>query len=322
MEVEELKAQARGRWHGILTMLGVEAEYLTGKHGPCPVCKGTDRFRWDNKDGEGSWFCNQCQPQAGDGLKLLQKVFGLSFKEAMEKVLNVIGGIDKMPVNKEPDIEEKKKNLNKLWTTSESLTGNDPVSRYLHNRGINLTPNNIRYCAKCYNKELGKEIPAMIAKIQGKDGKPVSLHRTYLNIEKNQKADLVKAKRLMPGVDLLKEASVRLSTTNIKSFKPGIIGVAEGIETAMAASQMFQVPVWSCISSTLLEGWSPPKGYYKVLICGDNDNNFVGQRAAYVLAHKLYQKKLMVVVKIPTGNGMDWNDELITRINSKNTGNK
>ena len=64
---------AQGRWQGILAELGL-SDYLSGKHGPCPICGGKDRFRWDNKGGNGTYFCNQCG--AGDGFKLLQEFKG------------------------------------------------------------------------------------------------------------------------------------------------------------------------------------------------------------------------------------------------------
>lgn len=38
-------------------------------HGPCPHCGGKDRFRMDDLEGRGTWFCNQCG--AGDGLDLV-----------------------------------------------------------------------------------------------------------------------------------------------------------------------------------------------------------------------------------------------------------
>ena len=34
------REQAVGRWRSILTELDVPAQYLTGKHGPCPCCGG------------------------------------------------------------------------------------------------------------------------------------------------------------------------------------------------------------------------------------------------------------------------------------------
>jgi len=49
--------------------LGVDPVFLDGKHHPCILCGGKDRFRFDNKDGSGSYFCSQCG--AGTGMQLL-----------------------------------------------------------------------------------------------------------------------------------------------------------------------------------------------------------------------------------------------------------
>jgi len=69
--------EAVGRWPGIFAQLGVDVG--TGKHKACPICGGKDRFRFDDKDGEGTYFCNQCG--AGDGWNLLQKVIGMNFRQ-------------------------------------------------------------------------------------------------------------------------------------------------------------------------------------------------------------------------------------------------
>ncbi len=62
---------------------------IKNRHQACPVCGGADRFRFDDKEGRGTWFCNQCG--AGDGLKLVEKVFGISASEAAGKVNAVTG---------------------------------------------------------------------------------------------------------------------------------------------------------------------------------------------------------------------------------------
>jgi 5S rRNA maturation endonuclease (ribonuclease M5) len=61
------------------------------QHGPCPTCGGTDRFRFDDQDGNGTWFCNQCRPQAGDGFALVQKVRGCDFPHALQLVVDALG---------------------------------------------------------------------------------------------------------------------------------------------------------------------------------------------------------------------------------------
>ena len=64
----ELSNQAMGRWYGILISLGVDAGHLRNKKGPCPGCGGRDRFRWDDKDGRGTFYCGGGgDPLAGDG---------------------------------------------------------------------------------------------------------------------------------------------------------------------------------------------------------------------------------------------------------------
>lgn len=89
MNVTETVKQACGHWPRILPALGVKVR--KNRHQACPVCGGSDRFRFDDKEGRGTWFCNQCG--AGDGLKLIEKVFGVSASEAAGKVNAVTGNL-------------------------------------------------------------------------------------------------------------------------------------------------------------------------------------------------------------------------------------
>lgn len=89
MNVTETVKQACGYWPRILPALGVKV--IKNRHQSCPVCGGSDRFRFDDKEGRGTWFCNQCG--AGDGLKLVEKVFGVSASEAAGKVNAVTGNL-------------------------------------------------------------------------------------------------------------------------------------------------------------------------------------------------------------------------------------
>ncbi|ECE0842293.1 DNA primase [Salmonella enterica subsp. enterica serovar Anatum] len=89
MNVTETVKQACGHWPRILPALGVNV--IKNRHQSCPVCGGSDRFRFDDKQGRGTWFCNQCG--AGDGLKLVEKVFGVTPSEAAGKVNAVTGNL-------------------------------------------------------------------------------------------------------------------------------------------------------------------------------------------------------------------------------------
>ena len=81
--------RANGRWREILPQLGIETRFLQNKHGPCPLCGGKDRFRFDDRDGSGSYYCNQCG--AGTGLLMIRKLKGWDHKTACDAVDEIIG---------------------------------------------------------------------------------------------------------------------------------------------------------------------------------------------------------------------------------------
>ena len=305
IEFETLKAETVGRWEGIYSNLGINVRD-DGKHSACPLCgpgNNKHRFRMDDKNGSGSWICTQCG--AGDGVSLVRKFFNLSFPETLEKINGVIGGCD--VIKTETQAVDPKIALNKLWSESVELKGDDPVLKYLHSRGLVLRPQNVRFCQNCYEPETKTEMPAMIARIQDSEGRPVSLHRTFLNGE--GKADIVNPKKLMPGAGKVSGCAVRLFSLKDPMMLPGVLGIAEGIETALACAQLVKVVVWSCLSNTLLESFQPPPGVKKIIIYSDNDANYAGQKSAYVLANRLYNNDYIVDVEVPDMVG-DFNDVL------------
>ena len=76
-----------GQWPDILMRLGVDPAYLRNVHGPCPGCGGKDRFRFDDKNGRGTFICGGAGDiQAGDGFTLLEQTYGWTFKEALRHI--------------------------------------------------------------------------------------------------------------------------------------------------------------------------------------------------------------------------------------------
>ncbi|MGG8913157.1 primase-helicase zinc-binding domain-containing protein, partial [Escherichia coli] len=45
-------SHALGHWPRILPALGIQV--LKNRHQPCPVCGGSDRFRFDDREGRGT----------------------------------------------------------------------------------------------------------------------------------------------------------------------------------------------------------------------------------------------------------------------------
>ena len=137
----------------------------------------------------------------------------------------------------------------------------------------------------------------MIAAIQNKDGKMSAIHRTYLT--NGKKAEVEQPKKaigpITPG------CAIRLYEIT------DTLGVAEGIETAIAAHQLFELPVWSLISAGQMEKFDWPETVKKMIIFADNDLSFTGQKAAFTLAYRAKSKGLRVRVEIPDRIA-DWAD--------------
>jgi putative DNA primase/helicase len=89
MRSEEIHARIGSKWPDVLERLGVDRRFLTGRHGPCPICDGTDRFRFDNKWGRGSWYCSNCK--SNDAFALLMGIRGWDFATARQQVLAAAG---------------------------------------------------------------------------------------------------------------------------------------------------------------------------------------------------------------------------------------
>lgn len=294
--------RARGKWRGVLMALGVDQRYLTGKHGPCPFCEGRDRFRWDNDGGNGTFFCAQCG--AGDGFEFLKRLKGWTFREAAHEVDGVLGHVREKDRPK-PSFDPKQRvdMLNRLWTGAVKLDGADMASRYLSGRGVlpESLPSCLRFAERCPVPHGGGFSPAMLAIVTDATGTPANIHRTFLG--PNGKADMENPRAMMPG-EVPDGSAVRLSQVH-----GARLGIAEGIETALAASKRFSVPVWAALNATMLAKWVPPAGVEEVLIFGDCDPAFGGQSAAFALAHRLAARlRMKVDVRIPQAVGTDWAD--------------
>ncbi|OQW44368.1 MAG: hypothetical protein A4S16_03510 [Proteobacteria bacterium SG_bin6] len=291
---------AKGRWRGILAELGVGQSFLTGRHGPCPLCGGRDRFRFDDKEGRGTYFCSGCGP--GTGLDLLQKLQGWDFKTAAAEVDRIVGNVPFVAPKPALDETKRAELLNQLWRSGRPVTPDDLAGRYLASRGLALPTAPVLRFTPSARAPGGGEHPAMVAMIAGIDGRPASLHRTFLG--PRGKADIAEPRATMPG-PIAEGAAIRLHPIAEH------LGIAEGIETALAAWVLFGVPTWSAMNATVLAKWRPPEGVRRVTVFGDNDPKFGGAAAAYALAHRLAARfGLEVEVKIPSEPGADWADVL------------
>lgn len=140
---------------------------------------------------------------------------------------------------------------------------------------------------------------AMLAPVVALDGELRSVHRTYFG-------DVPSRKKLTETIDTVNGCAVRLFGLETT------LGIAEGIETALAAHELFGVPTWAALTAGSVEKFDVPAGVECLVIFGDNDATFTGQAAAYALANRLACKRreIAVTVEIPPAVDADWLDVL------------
>jgi putative DNA primase/helicase len=124
------------------------------------------------------------------------------------------------------------------------------------------------------------------------------------SVQRIYDADVDPRKKTMKPVSTIKGAAVRLFEHRDE------LGVAEGVETAIACREMLGIPVWSALSAGGIECFEPPPDVKRLIIFADNDRNGRGQLAAYRLLNKLSSKIEEIDVRIPTAPGTDWLDVL------------
>lgn len=200
-----------------------------------------------------------------------------------------VNGIKPAKIEEKPAVS--KAEMAEIWKRGVPLSRANAGGAYLTKRcGITAYPPCLRI--------IDSNAITMIARVSDPDGNGVQLHKTLFN------PDGSKAGRKMMRAPLPPGSAIRL-------YDPvmGVLGVAEGIETAISASRLFKCPVWALINANNLEKWAPPPGVEHVMIFGDNDSSFTGQAAAYGLAKRLVAMgHYQVDVRIPTEAGHDWND--------------
>ena len=335
IEAREVRQRAAGRWLDLLRALapGLEnALERVGRHVPCPMHGGTDGFRlFRDVDQTGGGVCNTCGTFP-DGVALLMWVNSWSFPKALRAVAHALGlTAERVPKPRAVpshrprppgrDRESVIDALNRVWQQSLDPTDHSaaPLRAYLRRRGLpdaSLDEKVVRFHpALGYwqrndrNKaELIGRFPAMVALVTGADGLPVTVHRTYLTTD-GRKAAVAEPKKLMgyPGHRLVGGA-IRLTA-------PGpVLGVAEGIETALAVHLRTGMPVWSALSAGLLVRLEPPAGTSRVVVWADRDRSGTGEAAALCLRERLLPQGISVAVRLPPmpipagAKGVDWAD--------------
>jgi hypothetical protein len=245
----------------------------------------------------------------GDVFSFVARIYDVDFRTAVETIATGLGSqISAVPppaacldTGPRSDNEERNRRLAwRLWTAARDPRKTQ-VERYLHLRGLGLPSMPVlRWAPRCWNRETGRELPAMLARVDGADGKFAAVHRTWLLPDGSGKAALREPKWSLGPT---KGAAVRLAPLG------PVLAVAEGIETALTAI-VTGVPAWAALSAGGIETLVLPIGVREVIVLTDNDANGCGLRTARVAGRRWLAEGRRVRIALPPEPGTDFNDVL------------
>lgn len=322
LDARELHHALAGRWPDILVTLGIDREHLRNRHGPCPVCGGKDRFRFDDKNGRGTWICTHCG--AGDGFKLLQLAFGWDFPRTCREVAQAAGLLPHgaadpvrafFPERSNGETRDKAAAPASPTARVRSLRrsaaapGDVPdVAAYLQSR--HLWPLSTGCALRAHaaapyydGPELIGKYPALLADVVDLEGEVVTAHVTY--VPGGRKLQGHAPRKILSPMTGRRGCAVRLMPCD-----GDVLGVAEGIETALAAARIHGVPTWAALNAGMLGRFVPPPEVHHVLIFADADR--AGFEAAWKLAGEL-DGRATTELRLPPTPAKDWAEVLEAR---------
>lgn len=190
----------------------------------------------------------------------------------------------------------------RLWAMAHPIA-KSPAGDYLRGRGLTLEVSDLRYHPRAPYGRGHRVIfrPALLAAVRDAGGL-VAVHRTFLDARSASLADLPQPKR---ALGRLGAGAVRL-----REPQGGVLGWAEGIENAIAATQLTGIPCWATLGTERFARVALLPSVDRLILFLDND---AGGRRAEKLAREANAGGARIEARYPGCPGDDWNDVLLAR---------
>ena len=203
-----------------------------------------------------------------------------------------------------PREEIADRNALRLWREA-SILADSPATSYLAGRAITTFSPDLRFHPRTPLGPKGavRFLPAMVAAVRNDVG-VLALHRTFLDRAGRGLAPFDQPKRALGS---LGSGAVRLAFP-----RGGRLGLAEGIETALSAMQLFGVPCWATLGNERFGVVTIPESVRELHLFIDND---AGGLLAEERAREAYAcEGRRIATRRPERVGEDWNDVLMRRV--------
>lgn len=262
-----------------------------GWTGQCPACGYRTGLRVSEKSGRALWWCASCQDQEAVTAAILGHA-------APPSALPAPAAAD--------DTAERQAAALRLWNAVLPAQGT-PVMPYLAGRVAGHDPEALRDLGFLPQAKHpgGKRLPAMVALLRDVEGRPVAVHRTFLAVGRTsvRKASVDPVKMTLGPV---RGAAVRLHQAGDR------LVIAEGIESALAASVLLRMPAWAAVSAgNMRDSLALPASVREVVIAADHDRP--GLDAAKAAARRWIAEGRSVRIAKPDREGDDFADLLAER---------
>lgn len=340
-KISKVKAlvDQNGGWESVLSNFhGLAQSFERGtRQQPCPLTGGgRTKFRWfrDYRETGGAYH-NDAGPLT-DGIEVISWYMNCSKSQALDEIIRICGG----DLSRVSDVDvynaKRKQAQQSAYKTSEEALAkakkvlrnnkaqakpisNTHAENYLRARGIKTdisTMFDLGFHPNLAYKESDEtnwqHFPGMLAMVRDVNGKPVTMHRTFLDQKQPKKADVTRSKMIFAPIADVRGCAIQLDQPSNVGMGEKVIGIAEGIENALSVREATGTPMWVGISDRLMEVVKFPKDVTFVLIWADIEPSGAGLAAAKRLKARLEKEGRNAEIFVPDCpegvNKIDWND--------------
>lgn len=211
--------------------------------------------------------------------------------------LRLAGSTSWTPIKVDRSIDDHGRTAaQRLWSASRAGDGS-PVARYLAARAVAPT-SAVRFHPRTPlgRYPLTRFAPAMIVSVTDASGL-IAIHRSFLSEDCKS----------LTSLEPRRAALGRLGAGLVRLVPPAKrLGLAEGIETALSAIRLFDMPCWATLGTERFSRIDLPSSVEQIVLFLDHD---AGGRRAEMLARARFGERV-IEAHYPPRAGDDWNDVL------------
>lgn len=228
------------------------------------------------------------------------------------------------PVSFRHDSRSNDRGAWSIWAEAQPLDCPSPATLYLKTRelwdGRAPLPVCLRYHPQLFCAEIKKPLPALVAAIEdGAIGNPsaarpvVAVQRIWLSERWEAFGGGSAPDSRFSSLRVRKKTLGAMGAGAVRLARPGTsLGLAEGVESAMAAALLFQMPVWAVCGAARFErvAMALPDAVREVLFFADADDAGIAAAKKARDALVCGPRDVAALICVPPAPAKDWNEAL------------